>query len=218
MKSVLFRHTLTPIFRNSTRSLGLHSSAVSRTTFHAQRTSVQHPTVLQRLFKYPIRTPVRRLLSKRSNSTKPSINPTPHLNSPEPSLSLSQRFRKLSREYGWSAFGVYLALTAVDFPFCFLAVRWLGTDRIGRWEHIILEWVWKVWEVVPKPFQDREAGQTVEVETVGPKVEEYGVVQSQRDETGSAGYDHGVKEAEQRNRSENASEWPFSSWTEDRYH
>lgn len=49
--------------------------------------------------------------------------------------------RKLSREYGWSALGVYLALSALDFPFCFLAVRMLGTDRIGHWEHAIVNTV-----------------------------------------------------------------------------
>jgi len=46
--------------------------------------------------------------------------------------------RKLSREYGWSAFGVYMGLSALDFPFCFLAVRLLGTDRIGHWEHVVV--------------------------------------------------------------------------------
>jgi len=46
--------------------------------------------------------------------------------------------RKLSREYGWSALGVYLALSALDFPFCYLLVRYLGTDRIGEWEHSIV--------------------------------------------------------------------------------
>lgn len=207
MKSILLKHTFIPIFRNATRSLGLHSSAVSRTTLHAQRTSFHNSPFLQLVFRHPKRTPVRHLLSKRFNSTKPSINPTPHLNSPEPSLSLSQRFRKLSREYGWSALGVYLALSALDFPFCFLAVRWLGTDRIGHWEHVVLEWVWKVWRMVPNPFPVQEAGQAVEIEGVGKKIEEYGVVQSQSDEIGIAGYDHGVKEAEQRNRSENASIW-----------
>lgn len=35
--------------------------------------------------------------------------------------------------------GVYLALSALDFPFCFLAVRWLGTERIGRWEEAVIE-------------------------------------------------------------------------------
>lgn len=55
--------------------------------------------------------------------------------------SLSQKLRKLSREYGWSALGVYLLLSAVDFPFCFAAVRFLGADRIGHYEHVILQTV-----------------------------------------------------------------------------
>lgn len=88
----------------------------------------------------------------RFNSSKPTPpNPNPHLGSPEPALSLSQRLKKLSREYGWSALGVYLALSALDFPFCFLAVRMLGTDRIGRWEHNVVEAFWKVVRI---PFPD----------------------------------------------------------------
>lgn len=47
--------------------------------------------------------------------------------------------RKLSREYGWAALGVYLGLSALDFPFCFAAVRLLGVDRIGHIEHFVLE-------------------------------------------------------------------------------
>jgi hypothetical protein len=39
--------------------------------------------------------------------------------------------RKLSREYGWSALGVYFVLSVLDFPFCYLLLRYLGTDRIG---------------------------------------------------------------------------------------
>lgn len=49
----------------------------------------------------------------------------------EESLSLSARLRKLSREYGWAAVGVYLGLSVLDFPFCFLLVKWAGTERIG---------------------------------------------------------------------------------------
>ncbi len=40
---------------------------------------------------------------------------------------LSARLKKLSREYGWAAVGVYLALSVLDFPFCFLIVRFVGT-------------------------------------------------------------------------------------------
>lgn len=50
----------------------------------------------------------------------------------EEPLSLSGRLKKLGREYGWSAFGVYMALSVLDFPFCFLLVKWAGTDRIGK--------------------------------------------------------------------------------------
>lgn len=78
----------------------------------------------------------------RRNGKPASPDPTPNLNTPKGSgakteteanpQSLGARMRKLSREYGWSALGVYFALTAVDFPFCYLFVRTLGTDRIGK--------------------------------------------------------------------------------------
>ncbi|KAF0326781.1 peptide alpha-n-acetyltransferase [Colletotrichum asianum] len=52
-----------------------------------------------------------------------------------PSLAPDISLKKLSKEYGWSAVGVYLALSVLDFPFCFLLVRVVGTDRIGQLEH-----------------------------------------------------------------------------------
>jgi hypothetical protein len=85
----------------------------------------------------------------RFNSSRPSPDPTPNLGSPPQSLTLSQRLKALSKEYGWTAVGVYLALSVLDFPFCFLAVRVLGTERIGRWEHAIID---KFWEIVSIPF------------------------------------------------------------------
>ncbi|KAK8204299.1 hypothetical protein BKA81DRAFT_386859 [Phyllosticta paracitricarpa] len=66
----------------------------------------------------------------------------PKQQNPQPAPSFSQRMRKLSREYGWVALGVYLGLSVLDFPFCFLAVRMLGTDRIGRWEHAVIQGFW----------------------------------------------------------------------------
>ncbi|KAL8751948.1 MAG: hypothetical protein Q9199_006077 [Rusavskia elegans] len=149
------------------------------------------------------RRPVRHLLTKRFDSTKPPFNPTPHLGSP-PSLSLSQRLRKLSREYGWSALGVYLALSALDFPFCFLAVRWVGAERIGHWESVILEGFWKTFNYI-YPFDSGPEPQSVGIEDVGAKVEQYGNVNANKDEVGVPGYDHGVNEAEERNKSEDAS-------------
>ncbi|KAL8841069.1 MAG: hypothetical protein Q9170_001094 [Blastenia crenularia] len=136
------------------------------------------------------RRPVRHILNKRLESTKPPFNPTPSLGSPEPSLSLSQRLRKLSREYGWSALGVYLLLSALDFPFCFLAVRWIGTETIGRWESVIVDQFWRVFDLLP--ISSRSEAQADGVEgTGGPEI----------------GYDHGLKEAEEQNRSDKASIW-----------
>jgi hypothetical protein len=68
----------------------------------------------------------------RQSQASPNPNPIPNLGSPNENLTLGQRMRKLSREYGWSALGVYLLLSALDFPFCYLLVRYLGTDRIGE--------------------------------------------------------------------------------------
>lgn len=50
---------------------------------------------------------------------------------PEPT-GFSAKMKKLSKEYGWTAVGVYLALSVLDFPFCFLLVRTVGTEKIGK--------------------------------------------------------------------------------------
>jgi hypothetical protein len=81
----------------------------------------------------------------------PRFDPTPHLGSPEPT-GIKARLQKLSREYGWVALGVYLSLSVLDFPFCFLAVRLAGPERIGQIEHAILTRIKSVtaplWEMV----------------------------------------------------------------------
>jgi hypothetical protein len=100
--------------------------------------------VYLRLQRLAIARRFRTLRFKTDKATSHQLNPTPHLGSPEPALSLSQRLKKLSREYGWSAVGVYFALSVLDFPFCFLAVRLLGTDRIGRYEAVLKNGFWSV--------------------------------------------------------------------------
>ncbi|PYH41805.1 uncharacterized protein BP01DRAFT_359998 [Aspergillus saccharolyticus JOP 1030-1] len=72
----------------------------------------------------------------------------------QPGVSLSQRLRNLSKEYGWSALWVYLLLSAMDFPICFAAVRLLGVDRIGHYEHVIVESVKGVVDTVWPITQD----------------------------------------------------------------
>lgn len=60
--------------------------------------------------------------------------------------------KKLSREYGWSALGVYLMLSALDFPFCYLLVHVLGTERIGAWEHAVVS---RVAPLIPESVKAR---------------------------------------------------------------
>ncbi|KAH6875301.1 hypothetical protein J4E91_004335 [Alternaria rosae] len=103
------------------------------------------------LFRYQRSALGRRFRSLRFKSDKPTVqshNPTPHLGSPEPAPSVSQRLKKLSREYGWTAVGVYLGLSLIDFPLCFMAVRLLGTDRIGHYEHVLKNALWSVVRLV----------------------------------------------------------------------
>lgn len=213
-------------------------NAASRTRPNNPNLLIRHPSSSRRpLSNLPTRaprrnpfsaahnTPIRRPYSTRpppgnsSSSSSPSrgYNPTPTLNSPPPPLSLSQRLRKLSREYGWAAFGVYMLFTALDFPFCFAAVRYLGADRIGRYEHAVVEWAKSA---VPESV--REAWRT---RVVASKQQQQQQQQQQQEGEGEAGqggtvavaevgvgfvpgYDHGVKEAEKRNNeTENASEF-----------
>ncbi|KZF25578.1 hypothetical protein L228DRAFT_266041 [Xylona heveae TC161] len=130
----------------------------ANSSFSKQWTSRFNSTSLSRRFNMlRLRNPVIR----RMNSSKPHLDPTPHLGSPEPAPSLSQRLKQLSKEYGWCALGVYLALSALDFPFCFLAVRWLGAEAIGQYEHAAVEWFK---EMMPWPSSENAPAQTVGVD------------------------------------------------------
>lgn len=102
-------------------------SPISRKPFTSFTfSSHARPSLLQRL-----RSSFRSFHSSRARlNGKPTPNPNGAAE-PEPQ-TLGARMKKLSREYGWSALGVYLALSALDFPFCYLLVRYLGTDKIGK--------------------------------------------------------------------------------------
>uniref|UniRef100_A0A0B7JZJ4 DUF1279 domain-containing protein n=2 Tax=Bionectria ochroleuca TaxID=29856 RepID=A0A0B7JZJ4_BIOOC len=54
------------------------------------------------------------------------------------SLSLSDRFKKLTREYGRAAVGVYFLLSILDMPFFFLLVQAVGTEKIAYVEHKVV--------------------------------------------------------------------------------
>lgn len=136
-----------------------HLQTQQRSLYHRLQSVSQPKSLLRRL--RTARQPQRRYNSTKPSS-EPSPNPTPHLGSPQPA-TLSARLKQLSREYGWTALGVYLGLSALDFPFCYLAVRLLGTDRIGYAEHVVITGFWSlVGLVMPsmKPSEREVAGET----------------------------------------------------------
>ncbi|TWU70793.1 hypothetical protein ED733_000372 [Metarhizium rileyi] len=100
----------------------------------------------------------------------------------------------LSKEYGWSAVGVYLALSVLDFPLCFLLVRIVGTDTIGKIEHYVVS---TVKQFVPESLRHKcheywRSFKSKEVETMGND--------NISDKVEMAGW--GVEEAQERNAEE----------------
>lgn len=49
--------------------------------------------------------------------------------------------KALSKEYGYTALGVYLLISALDFPFCFVAVRLIGAEVVGEYEEVAVGWI-----------------------------------------------------------------------------
>ncbi|KAK1750620.1 hypothetical protein QBC47DRAFT_309784 [Echria macrotheca] len=96
--------------------------------------------------------------------------------------TLGGRLKKLSREYGWTAVGLYLALSVLDFPFCFLLVRAVGTEKIAEVEHVVVSNVqkfipeqvkaaWHEWRHPKKTESEGEAGDSM-VQAAGWGVKE----------------------------------------------
>ncbi|KAF1835089.1 hypothetical protein BDW02DRAFT_301639 [Decorospora gaudefroyi] len=129
-----------PFLRNFFTS----SQTCGRPRVVARKTLQQSAFLLFRYQRSALGRRFRSLRFKSSKANTPSHNPTPHLGSPEPAPSFSHRLKQLSREYGWTALAVYLGLSLVDFPLCFLAVRLLGTDRIGHYEEVLKNALWGV--------------------------------------------------------------------------
>ncbi|CEL02478.1 Putative Pectinesterase [Aspergillus calidoustus] len=112
--------------------------------------------------------------STRTRANKRGSSSSFTYESPTPSPSLSQRLKTLSKEYGWSALWIYLFLSALDFPFCFAAVRLLGADRIGHYEHVVVEGlkgaVDKVWPgLFAKSKEEQEEEEAKEAQAAEEK-------------------------------------------------
>lgn len=182
-----------------------------------------------RYYRFALQTPSCRLRyaprkdieSCRTRRWPAYHRPYSQQSSPIQPQTLSQRFKKLSREYGWSAFGVYMLLSALDFPFCFLAVRSLGVDRIGHAEKVVVGYVG---DVLPESVKNaylelsnliktvvrpnRKQGEPknqpqLEVaETPAGAIPAFGLPQAQDE--------HGVLQAERENTGDNASMISFT--------
>lgn len=92
-----------------------------------------------------------RFSARRKGNSKAQSGTTGKEAAPQPQ-SLSARLKKLSKEYGWAAVGVYAALSVLDFPFCFLLVKIVGTERIAKLEHYVVS---AVKQVIPESAQNR---------------------------------------------------------------
>lgn len=178
------------------RNLSTQTQNLVRTAGSRQIASSMRPQIARNIPKTrasPLRNSKRNFhntsrLRNAENATKESST-----KAAEPQ-GLSARLKKLSREYGWTAVGVYLALSVLDFPFCFLLVRIVGTDRIGEIEHWIVS---NVKKIIPQSVQERWAAyrnalKENEQETFGNN--------SISEHAEMAGW--GVEEAQARNRAE----------------
>jgi N-terminal acetyltransferase 2 len=54
-------------------------------------------------------------------------------------LPVSQRLKILFKKYRWPAAGIYVGLGILDFGIAFVGVKAFGTEKIGRYEKVILE-------------------------------------------------------------------------------
>lgn len=96
----------------------------------------------------------------------------------ETKQSLGARLKDLSKRYGYAAVAVYLGLSAIDFPLCFLAVRTVGAERIGMWEQAVVDYSKQlIGKVIPGvgPAPADDAGdvavETAPVSTIENRVE-----------------------------------------------
>lgn len=173
---------------------GSRQSTPPQAALRIAQYSASRPTTANILsrFRKPSPRTTRRPFHRTSRLR--DANPAPKDTPAQEPQGITARLRKLSREYGWAALGVYLGLTVLDFPFCFLLVRSVGTDRIGAIEHYVVSHVSKV---IPQSVRDwwheyRGALKDAEKENIGnDDISEH---------VEMAGW--GVEEAERRHKAE----------------
>jgi N-terminal acetyltransferase 2 len=83
--------------------------------------------------------PLRRRYAVETKTTEPVRAPSSASPVDETKLPLTQRLRILFKKYRWPALTIYFGLSVLDFGVAFIGVRAFGTERIGRYEKIILK-------------------------------------------------------------------------------
>jgi hypothetical protein len=102
----------------------------------------QNPSnVLRSHFIRPRRVtqPPRRQYAIETKTSEPVKPRSPASAVDDAKLPITQRLRILFKKYRWPALTIYFGLSILDFGVAFLAVRAFGTERIGRYEKIILK-------------------------------------------------------------------------------
>ncbi|KAI1441685.1 hypothetical protein F5Y02DRAFT_289239 [Annulohypoxylon stygium] len=164
-------------------------SASRITPYTAPRSTIGN--TLSKLYKNSFRStrrPFHRTSRLRDAKSSPK-NPAA-----EEPTGITARLRKLSREYGWAALGVYLGLTILDFPFCFLLVRSVGTERIGEIEHFVVS---NISKIIPQSVRNWWNEYREALKSANKERQDNGET-SEHEE--AAGW--GVEEAEKRNKAE----------------
>lgn len=77
---------------------------------------------------------LRQHLGRRLQSTANTVPPPP----PPPKKATGMK--ALIKEYGYSALGVYLFLTAIDLPICYVLVHSMGRDQIEQYENKVKQY------------------------------------------------------------------------------
>lgn len=145
LTSVFRQHPLQAYVAQVPRRIATRPSTLLHQTSPIRRYLSSNSLIPKRIVSPPSwRTPSHlRFRNLRRSSNKPSPSATQEGGSQE-AQSLSARFKQLSRKYGYSAVGVYFGLSILDFPFCFLAVRLVGPERVGEVEHAIVDSFWSL--------------------------------------------------------------------------
>ncbi|KAI1363738.1 hypothetical protein F5Y08DRAFT_232698 [Xylaria arbuscula] len=161
---------LRPLLQPSGNAVGLQNAlSLEAQSFRRTFSSTSQPglrSLISRAnprigYRPRISNPINKTYRSPTRTNKRSFHKTSRLRDAKPDPSkpntqepqgLSARLKKLSREYGWAAVGVYLGLSVLDFPFCFLLVRVVGTERIGEIEHWVVS---NVSRAIPESIRNR---------------------------------------------------------------